>query len=230
MPPFHLKIPYGWKAPKVMIEEGIFYVPDRCESYDAFTFPGWQDPSLFGNNLPLRIEYCSGNGAWLVEKALAHPEINWVGVEKKFKRVKKIRAKAKKLNLKNLIVVYGEAYLATSRYFPVDTFEAAYINFPDPWPKNRHAKNRLIQPKFIDEVWRILKPAAAFTLVTDDPEYSWRMLEEMGGHRGFRSCLPDPFFITEMPGYGSSYFDQLWREKGKTIRYHQFEKLCQTSV
>lgn len=227
MKSFHLKVPFTWKAPKVAIAEGVFYVPDRCGSYEEFTFPGWNDPALFGNDLPLKIEYCSGNGAWLVEKALAHPEINWVAVEKKFKRVKKIGSKVKKLNLKNLSVVCGEAYLSTTHYFSDETFESAYINFPDPWPKTRHAKNRLIQPKFIDEVWRILKPAGVFTLVTDDPEYSSQMLKEMTAHSGFRPLFPDPFFVTEMPGYGSSYFDQLWREKGKTIRYHQFEKLCQ---
>jgi tRNA (guanine-N7-)-methyltransferase len=47
----------------------------------------------------------------------------------------------------------------------------------------------------------------------------------MKGHNGFTSYLPDPYFITDYPGYGSSYFDQLWREKGKIIRYHQFQKI-----
>jgi tRNA (guanine-N7-)-methyltransferase len=50
------------------------------------------------------------------------------------------------------------------------------------------------------------------------------MLKEMGNHHGFTSFLPAPYFVTEFAGYGSSYFDQLWREKGKVIRYHQFKK------
>ena len=108
--------------------------------------------------------------------------------------------------------------------FPTESCEAAYINFPDPWPKRRHAKNRLIQPKFLDQVSRLLKREALFTLVTDDPDYSEQMLKEMGHHPGFASFLPSPYFVTEFAGYGSSYFDQLWREKGKVIRYHQFQK------
>lgn len=219
-----LRISFHRKPRQIMIKESIFYAPMSLEEGLDFVFPGWSDAALFGNNHPLHVEYCSGNGAWIAEKAMLHPEINWVAVEKKFSRAKKIGAKAKKLNLRNLLVIYGEALIASSLYFPTESCEAAYINFPDPWPKRRHAKNRLIQPKFLDQVSRLLKKEALFTLVTDDPDYSEQMLKEMGNHHGFTSFLPTPYFVTEYAGYGSSYFDQLWREKGKVIRYHQFKK------
>jgi tRNA (guanine-N7-)-methyltransferase len=172
-----------------------------------------------------QIEYCSGNGAWIAAKAVENPHINWIAVEKKFPRVRKIWSKIKNLNLKNLVVVCGEAHNATRRYFPHESFTAAYINFPDPWPKKRHDKNRLIQPAFVDEIYRVLQADSVFTLVTDDPVYSTLMLEEMNQHAGFKCCHPHPFYLTEMEGYGTSYFDQLWREKGKSIRYHQFLKI-----
>ncbi len=217
-------IPIVKKPRQLMIKERIFYAPMNLEEGNNFAFPGWSDQSLFGNQNPLRIEYCSGNGSWIVDKAINHPEINWVAIEKKFSRASKIGSKAHKLHLNNLIVVYGEAFAVSSLYFPNECCEGAYINFPDPWPKRRHAKNRLIQPKFLDQVCRLLKKEALFTLVTDDPDYSKQMLEEMARHAGFESHLPSPYYITELQGYGSSYFEELWREKGKVIRYHQFKK------
>jgi tRNA (guanine-N7-)-methyltransferase len=224
MKPSDLKAPFPWNNRQVLIEDRIFYVPTRCETYDDFSFPGWNHPLLFNNDNPIRIEYCSGNGAWIAEKASANPLINWVAVEKKFTRARKIWSKIKNNDLQNLIVLCGEGLKATHLFLPSESFEAAYINFPDPWPKKRHAKNRLIRPPFIENVWRILKPQATFTLVTDDPDYSSRMIEEMHRHPGFKSCFPDPFYITDLPGYGTSYFELLWREKGKTIRFHQFQK------
>lgn len=222
MKPSDLKAPFTWTACKPMIEDRIFYAVQP--QGEALQFPGWNHPTLFGNDHPIHLEYCSGNGLWIAAKAQAHPDINWVAVEIKFTRVRKIWSKIKNLNLQNLIVVCGEAYEATRRYFPAASIANAYINFPDPWPKRRHAGNRLIQPRFISEVWRVLKPDAIFSLVTDDIDYSERMLKEMGSHAGFESRHPFPGYVNELAGYGSSYFEDLWREQGRTIRYHQY--LC----
>lgn len=225
MKPKDLKVPFPWNNRSVLIEDRVFYVPTRCKDYSTFTFPGWNHPSLFGNDNPIQIEYCSGNGAWIAEKALQNPHLNWVAVEKKFARAQKIWSKLKNMNLDNLIVLCGEGYKATHLYMPPESFVAAFINFPDPWPKKRHAKNRLIRPEFVDQICRVLKKECTFTLVTDDPDYSSRMIEEMSRSPGFQSSFPDPYYITEMEGYGNSYFEILWREQGKTIRFHQFKKI-----
>jgi tRNA (guanine-N7-)-methyltransferase len=224
MKPSDLKAPFAWNARKVIIDDRILYAPSRCETYDDFHLPSWSDPQLFGNANPIEIEYCSGNGTWIAAKAQANPQINWIAVEKKFVRVRKIWSKIKNFALPNLIVVCGEAYLTTRRYFPEGGFRAAYINFPDPWPKKRHAKHRLIHPAFVSEVARVLDPEGTFTLVTDDPDYSIRMIAEMNVNTAFRSHFPAPFFITDMPNYGDSFFDSLWRSQGKTIHYHQYVK------
>lgn len=224
-----LKSPFRWEQRCVLIQDRIFYVPEYYDRYEEFRFPGWEDPILFGNKNPVNIEYCSGNGAWIASKAVEQPNVNWVAVEKRFFRARKIWAKIKKLNLANLIVVCGEAAAVTRYYFPSESINEVFINFPDPWPKLRHAKHRLIQPAFIQEVWRILKKNKQWTFVTDDPDYSELLLEEMRGVNEFKPCYPAPFYVTDYPGYGTSYFDQLWREKGKIIRYHQFIKQAQPS-
>ena len=231
MKPSDLKAPFAWNSRRVLIEDRIFYVPTRCETYEDFSFPAWSDTALFDNDNPIQIEYCSGNGGWITAKAQENPHINWIAVEKKYTRVRKIWSKINNFKLKNLLAVCGEAFNATWRYLPDASFTNAYINFPDPWPKTRHAKNRLIHPAFVNEIWRVLKPEATFTLVTDDPDYSKRMIQAMARHPGFASSHPDPFYITELPHYGTSSFELLWREMGRTIRFHQFQKVdCDASL
>lgn len=225
MKPEDLKSPFRWETRCVMMHDRIWYIPEYYDKYDAYSFPGWNDPLFFGNDRPVKVEYCSGNGTWIAAKALQHPEINWVAVEKRFVRARKIWSKIKNYQLNNLIVICGEAGLATRQYFPTESINEVFINFPDPWPKLRHAKHRLIQPAFIQEIWRTLQKNSYWTFVTDDEEYSKLLLEEMSSFKGFKSQYPAPFYVTEFPDYGTSYFEELWREKGRMIRYHQFSKV-----
>lgn len=224
MKPESLIPPCSKDDQRVIIHDSIWYVPERTKVPSDFIFPGWDHPDLFGNKLPVAIEYCSGNGAWIANKALENPDINWVAVEMKFARVRKIWSKIKNLGLKNLLLVCGEANMATARYFPATSVSQVYINFPDPWPKKRHAKHRLIQPAFADQLSRILKERKSLTFVTDDVPYSEWLIEVMGNHGDFVSAYPDPYYLTEEPNYGTSYFDELWRSKGRSIRYHCFQK------
>lgn len=224
MRPADLKPPFSWDRRLVLLHDRVWYIPERCASAEPFIFNGWSASEFFGNDNPVHIEYCSGNGAWIADKAVAHPDINWVAVEKKFVRSRKIWSKIKNLELNNLIVICGEAANATRRYIAEETIGDIFINFPDPWPKTRHAKHRLMQTSFVEDVRRILKVGGALTLVTDDPEYSREAIAVMVNHPGFKSQFPDPYYTTEWEGYGGSYFEQLWREKGRIIRYHRFVK------
>jgi len=224
MKPVNLKVPFSWDDRQIIIEDHVWYVPSYQAIPQPFTFPGWDHPSVFGNSNPVIFEYCSGNGAWIAAKAAENPHLNWVAIEKKFVRARKIWSKIKNHQLTNLFVICGEGYLVTNRYIADNSISSIYMNFPDPWPKNKHAKNRLIQDGFIDEIARILKPEGHFTFVTDDPTYSEWTIDVVSRHLLMKNCCPSPFYATEMEGYGTSYFDQLWREKGKTIRYHQFQK------
>jgi tRNA (guanine-N7-)-methyltransferase len=224
MKPKDLKNPFPWEERKVLLHDRILYVPEYLDNYNTFLFSGWDHPAYFGNHNPVYVEYCSGNGTWIAEKARLFPEVNWVAVELRFERVKKIWSKIKNLQLKNLLVICGEGHCVTSQYFPVSSVDRIFINYPDPWPKTRHAKHRIIKPSFIAELWRVLKKLGIITMVTDDPDYSQIMRETISLHPGLDSIHPNPYYITHLEGYGSSYFDQLWRGKGKVIHYHQYEK------
>ena len=219
-----LKPPFDWNDRRVLIHDRIWYVPLRHGEQPEFVFPGWDHSDLFGNRKPVHVEYCSGNGHWIIDKALRNPEINWVAVEKKFDRTSKIWAKIKNYQLPNLIVVCGEGLNATEKYFPENSVSMAYINFPDPWPKNKHAKHRLVQGEFSHQVARILQAGAIFTLVTDDVDYSDQMIQVLQNSGLFESMYPTPYYRTDVENYGKSYFEELWRSKNRDIRFHQFKK------
>jgi tRNA (guanine-N7-)-methyltransferase len=225
MKPEDLKSPFSWDERCVALHDRVWYIPGYFHDYESFVFPGWNHADVFGNRNPVHVEYCSGNGAWIAARAEANPHINWVAVEKKFERVRKIWSKLKNRKLNNLIVVCGEGCNATDRYFPEGSISQIYINFPDPWPKKRHIKNRIIQPIFIGQMHRILANKGEVTLVTDDLVYSDWMIKMMRGDGRFSSCFPEPYFVTDYEGYGTSYFEELWRGEGKYIHYHKFAKL-----
>jgi tRNA (guanine-N7-)-methyltransferase len=219
-----LKSPFVWKERYVLIQDRVWYVPDGYDALDQFKFPGWVDPQTFSEERPICLEYCSGNGDWIAAKAQQCPEFNWVGIEKKFERTRKIWGRIKRFALSNLLVICGEGYRITRHYLANESVHSVFINFPDPWPKKRHEKHRIVRVPFIQEMHRILKPEGTLTLVTDDQEYSQFMIEQMQQVAGFISHFPAPYYVHEYPGYGYSYFADLWHQQGKLIYYHVFRK------
>lgn len=215
--------PFSWEDRRVLIQDGVWFIPDYLENYEEFQFPGWE--ALFQNNHPVMIEYCSGNGTWIDSRAKQHPHLNWLAVEIRFDRIRKIWAKKKTHQLNNLFALCGEGERATRLYFPDSSVDGVFINFPDPWPKERHAKHRLIKPDFAAELARILKPGKEVTIVTDHASYAEQIIEVFQNQEGMRSIYEAPYFARELEGYGSSFFEQLWRGKGLLIHYIRFVKL-----
>lgn len=219
MKPKDLKHPIAWEERRPLIYDGVFFVPDFYHEHEQFIFPEWESVEIFGNDRPVSVEYCSGNGKWIIERAQAEPQKNWVALEKRFDRVRKIWSKAKNEGIENLFIVCGEGLTWTKNYLRDATVDATFVNFPDPWPKDRHAKHRIIQAPFAHQLERILKDDGIATLVTDDKTYSEQMMEVMGGIKAFELA-----FDGDNDNYGSSYFNDLWRELGREIRHMHFQK------
>ena len=222
MKPKDLIPPYTRANQQIVMSDRVWYVPIQFNS--PFIFPGWSHPDYFGNDNPVAIEYCSGNGAWIAKKAQENPLINWVAVEIKLDRTRKIWSKIKNHQLNNLIVICGEAKNATRSFLSDESISALYINFPDPWPKNRHTKNRLLSLEFLKECGRILKSSEILTFVTDDLNHSDWVSKLIQYQDTFQSLYPKPYYINDEQDYGTSYFDELWRSRGKKIYYHRYQK------
>lgn len=225
MKPKDLKVPFKWSERRVLWDEieNILYLPNRTERKN-FAAP---IKNLFGSFSKVYLEYCSGNGEWICNKAFENPEILWVAVEKKFQRVQKIWSKSKNLDLKNLFIVCGEAEEATEHYFFKNAVSRVYINFPDPWPKKKHAKNRLIQTDFIQQLDRILKNDAEVYFLTDDQSYSSQAIHVfLEDCSPFSSSIEPPYYLQDVGDYGSSYFKSLWEEKKREFYFSKFHKKC----
>lgn len=221
MKPKDFRSPYSFSDRRPLVHDGVLCIPEYYSDWGTYSFPVWEE--IFGNSHPVHIEYCSGNGEWIVDKALQHPNTNWVAVEKRYDRVAKIWSKMKNYNLTNLFIVWGEAETATRIYFPDASAKIIYINFPDPWPRKRHHKHRLMKESFVKQMHRVLEKGGHLTLATDDPVYSEFATEQLKTS-SLSSLHPEPFYIGHIEGYGNSYFDTLWRSKGRSIRYHQWQK------
>jgi tRNA (guanine-N7-)-methyltransferase len=205
-----LRIPFTWAERRPIQLDRFLYLPPCAEQL--------HDPTLFVVRQPMVIEYCSGNGEWIAEAARRAPECFWIAVEKKFERARLIWRRMMRMALENLWVVCGDARIFSRFYMPSASAEKVFINFPDPWPKRKHAKHRVIQSCFVQDLERILKPGGSATLVTDDLATSERILLEFARWYSF---FPQGF-VTEWPNFGTSFFHDLWTRKGCTIRYHRF--------
>lgn len=166
---------------------------------------------------PLAVEFCSGNGSWIVQKALENPGTVWLAVEKKLERAKKIWKRAKRLSVTNILVICGPAEVFVTHVLPESSITEAYINFPDPWPKRRHAKHRLVQEDFVIHLKQKMQKGASLTLVTDDYPFLQESLSVFQQY--MTPLLPPPYFAADLASYGVSFFEDLWRRKNKTIHY-----------
>ncbi|OGN64454.1 MAG: hypothetical protein A3E80_03000 [Chlamydiae bacterium RIFCSPHIGHO2_12_FULL_49_9] len=212
-----LRIPFEWPDRYPAFLEKFLYIPRLYERHASIE--KWS--LLFEKDQPVVIEYCSGNGQWIGKKAKENPHLNWVAVEKMFERAKKCWLVGQREGLSNLYVVCGDAITFTKFYAPIESVEEIYVNFPDPWPKWRHAKHRVVAAPFLRELLRIVKRGGRATFVTDDEPYVLFMLSEL------KKCpewaqLDAPF---DAQSYGSSFFAELWKKKGKEIHYLLFERV-----
>lgn len=219
-----LRIPFTWQERRPIYLDRMLYVPSSYEQHEEWPVLPWSAPELFGNENPVHIEYCSGNGQWIGEKAKQNPHINWVAVDKLFERARKIWLKIHREEIPNLYVVFGEATTFTRYYVPKESVEQIYVNFPDPWPKLRHAKHRLVQLEFLQEIQKIVCKRGKATFVTDDWPYAQQMLVELAKCSSWTPLIQETFYTTDWPDYGGSFFKDLWLSKGRTIYYLPFER------
>jgi len=222
------RIPFLKETPQVALFDHVLFVPPTSDR-SLFQFPGWNSSEVFGKDRghnPIAIEFCSGNGEWLLEKAKHNPDWNWVAVEKRFDRTRKIWVKMKNMGLKNVFIVFGEALAYSTSFVPESSVQALYINFPDPWPKTRHIKNRIISPLLFSEAARMLQKEGKLIFVTDDQPYSEWFLEQYDLWNKGTFDIPTGKSAVENPplNYGTSFFDSLFRRQGKTIHYHERER------
>ena len=125
---------------------------------------------------PLLLEIGFGGGEHLVTQAAAHPDARFIGVEPFLNGVASCLRHIEESGVTNVRLHQGDAREVIAR-LPNASLNLGYILFPDPWPKLRHHKRRLIQPEFLSDLARVLKPGAEVRFATDWANYAAWTLE-----------------------------------------------------
>jgi tRNA (guanine-N7-)-methyltransferase len=130
---------------------------------------------LFATTQPLEVELGAGDGSFLIQWAKANPQHNFLGVERLLGRIRKIERKANRAGLNNVRLMRIEASYFLEYLLPRNSVVALHVYFPDPWPKRKHRKNRLVNEVFVETCTRVLAPGGTVLLRTDDPDYFAQM-------------------------------------------------------
>ncbi|NJL32361.1 MAG: tRNA (guanosine(46)-N7)-methyltransferase TrmB [Phycisphaerales bacterium] len=178
------------------------------------------DPRLwFAEGLrgqPLELEIGSGKGTFLVQHASLLPGVNFIGIEYARAFWKYAADRVRRHQLANVRLFYGEAAMFVRGYVPDGCLRQVHIYFPDPWPKTRHHKRRLVQADFLRELHRVLEPGGAVRLATDHADYFAWMQDHAGQVGDLFIC--ETFEPPRGAGEGElvgSNFERKYRREGR---------------
>jgi tRNA (guanine-N7-)-methyltransferase len=123
--------------------------------------------ALFDNNNPIHVEIGMGKGKFIMQLAASNPEINYVGIEKYSSVLLRALEKRKQMELSNLYFIRFDAEYLTE-IFDKEEISRIFLNFSDPWPKDRHARRRLTSGEFLGRYDRCLKMTGEVVFKTDN--------------------------------------------------------------
>ncbi len=156
-----------------MIAESKYVIPEE----QMFEMPGkWVD--VFENDHPIHVEIGMGKGQFIHAMAKLHPEINYVGVEKYSTVLLRAVQKMEQEELPNLVFLRMDAEDVDKVFGPAEV-DKIYLNFSDPWPKDRHAKRRLPSREFLARYDKILKKDSRLEFKTDNRDLFDFAVEEL---------------------------------------------------
>lgn len=171
----------------------------------------------FGSSGPLHLEIGFGDGRYTVRRAIDHPEERFVGIEASGVSVRRALSKLRKEELGNVRLVKAGAQMAVRQLFAPASLASVTVNFPDPWPKGRHAENRLLRVPFLTVLAERLGPRGEIRLATDHPDYLAFSRDEAR-----RSGLYDLEQREPPAAVFETKYALKWRDQGKPLHYLVF--------
>ncbi len=126
---------------------------------------------LFGNDHRVIVEIGSGKGRFLIASAMERPDVNFIGIEKSLHYHRVIRERVAKRSLQNVRLINHDAFLVMRDMFVPESVAEVHIYFPDPWPRKREQKRRIIRPDVLAEIKRVLIDDGSGIYVTDHRQY-----------------------------------------------------------
>lgn len=173
--------------------------------------------AAFGRRAPRTLEIGFGNGASLAEMAAAAPEQDFIGIEVHRPGVGHLLRLIAGRELTNVRIICADAVEVLRAAIPDAGLNRVLLLFPDPWPKKKHHKRRILQPEFVALVARKLVPAGIFHLATDWEHYAEQMLEVMEASPGFTNQSGPGRFAERPAGRPLTRFEQRGQRLGHGV-------------
>jgi tRNA (guanine-N7-)-methyltransferase len=185
----------------------------------------WPIPwgAVFGRQAPLALEIGFGNGSFLEEQALAHPERDHVGIELSWTAATHLFRRLRRHGLSNARVLLGEAGALVRNHFAPESLVEVFVNHPCPWPKSRHHERRLLKRDFLELLAERMQPGARLTVVTDHADYARWLGEELTAQRSLVSCHAS-VEVPELPGRTPTKYQRKAMAQGIPIHYFQWHR------
>lgn len=193
------------------INSPLFVSSDALE--DAPSLPG-----LFDRPAPLALEIGCGIGDFMVQRAAQQPGTNFLAIDIYNKGCLKTCRRLEKAGLDNVRVLRVEARYLLSHYCAPGELAAVYINCPDPWPKKRHRKRRLVNGEFLQRLLYYLAPNADFYFATDIPDYAAQVADLLARQPAYRNRLEAPW-TPQLAGYPVSKYMRRFLDQGQPIHF-----------
>jgi tRNA (guanine-N7-)-methyltransferase len=195
----------------------------KCTNSDAarliVTCPDYftiEPDMLFRRAGPLEIEIGAGRGDFIIGRAAATQERNFLAVELSPPLVQLLAARAAAAGLDNLRIAMTDARPLVNLFLPGGCVSAYHVYFPDPWPKARHVKHRLFTPRFVSNLMRTMTDWGVLFVATDVPEYATSIFSIADG----QGLHP----ISEPIGVTATGFGRRFVAEGRTIYARAFAK------
>jgi len=190
------------------------------ELVPADYFRRLEHAELCGDGRPLEVDLGCGDGAFLLAMARQFPERDFLGVERLLGRVRKVCKKLTRNELSNGRVLRLESRYTVEWLLPEASLARLHLLCPDPWPKVRHHRRRLVQVEFVAAVRRALVPGGEFLFMTDHEEYFAWAGEQVAASGGFELLeWPENAFF-----YPKTDFQRQWEAEGKTMWRLRYRK------
>jgi len=165
------------------------------------------------------LEIGFGRGEFLLEMAAKRPRSAFLGIEISFKRVLKMARKVGRAGLGNVRLIEARGEVVLSDLIPPNSLDEIWVNFSDPWPKDRHARRRVIQSEFVKNAAKSLVAGGVLHVATDDVPYAHQIAEVLGAEILFENAFSPHAWLPEVPGRVQTGYEMDWRAAGRPLHF-----------
>lgn len=189
---------------------------------DFSTGKSWKE--IFGFDGPLKVEICSGKDEFLIRMAEREPQAGFVGIERSRTIARKLISKIERSGLTNIHVITEPAEIVVEDCFSPGQAQDFFINFPDPWPKRRHQKRRLISPTFTSLMVNRLRLGGTIQFVSDHFEYVKESLDLFEKHPSLENVFGPGELRDRLEDYPTTLYMMKYRREGRPLYFLRFRK------